>query len=158
MLQSFAKNFGLYGERVGAFSVVCKDAEEAARVESQLKILIRPMYSNPPVHGARIVETILSDPVLSKQWYSECKAMADRILSMRSALKSALEDLGSAKNWDHITQQIGMFCYSGISPEQVDIMREKHHIYMTKDGRISMAGVTTGNVKYIAEALHEVTK
>ena len=138
--------------------MVCKDPEEAARVESQLKILIRPMYSNPPVHGARIVETILSDPVLSKQWYAECKAMADRILSMRAALKSSLEEAGSTKNWNHITDQIGMFCYSGIGVEQVDTMREKHHIYMTKDGRISMAGVTSGNVKYIAEALHEVTK
>eukprot|EP00511_Aplanochytrium_stocchinoi_P002053 CAMPEP_0204824964 /NCGR_PEP_ID=MMETSP1346-20131115/2942_1 /ASSEMBLY_ACC=CAM_ASM_000771 /TAXON_ID=215587 /ORGANISM="Aplanochytrium stocchinoi, Strain GSBS06" /LENGTH=428 /DNA_ID=CAMNT_0051952411 /DNA_START=68 /DNA_END=1354 /DNA_ORIENTATION=- len=156
--QSFAKNFGLYGERVGAFSVVCADEEESKRVESQLKILIRPMYSNPPTQGARIVQTILESPELNPQWYAECKGMADRIIMMRNALKGALEKEGSKLNWDHVINQIGMFCYTGISPEQVDQMREKHHIYMTKDGRISMAGVTSGNADYIAAALHDVTR
>mmetsp|Transcript_8579 Transcript_8579/g.9765 ORF Transcript_8579/g.9765 Transcript_8579/m.9765 type:complete len:425 (-) Transcript_8579:1364-2638(-) len=155
--QSFAKNFGLYGERVGAFSVLCADEEEKKRVESQLKILIRPMYSNPPTAGARIVQTILESPELNPQWYAECKGMADRIIAMRTALKSALEKEGSSMNWEHVTSQIGMFCYTGISTDQVDEMREKHHIYMTKDGRISMAGVTSGNVDYIAAALHDVT-
>lgn len=157
LAQSFAKNFGLYGERVGAFSVVCADEEEKARVESQLKILIRPMYSNPPINGARIVETILTDPVLEKQWYGECKAMADRIISMRTALKDALAAQGSTKNWDHVTSQIGMFAFTGLAEDQVTEMREKFHIYMTKDGRISMAGVTTHNVDYLAKAMHEVT-
>jgi len=156
--QSYAKNFGLYGERVGAFSVVCADAEEAARVESQLKILIRPMYSNPPAQGARIVQTVLEDLVLKPQWYKECKSMADRIIKMRTLLKEHLEKAGSTSDWSHVVDQIGMFCFSGITPEQVDIMREKHHIYMTKDGRISMAGVTTKNVEYLAHALHDVTK
>eukprot|EP00515_Schizochytrium_aggregatum_P008908 CAMPEP_0202072884 /NCGR_PEP_ID=MMETSP0964-20121228/2704_1 /ASSEMBLY_ACC=CAM_ASM_000500 /TAXON_ID=4773 /ORGANISM="Schizochytrium aggregatum, Strain ATCC28209" /LENGTH=422 /DNA_ID=CAMNT_0048639951 /DNA_START=41 /DNA_END=1309 /DNA_ORIENTATION=- len=155
--QSYAKNFGLYGERVGAFSVVCADKEEAERVESQLKILIRPMYSNPPVNGARIVSTILEDPKLKPQWYSECKQMADRIIKMRELLKSNLHKAGSTRNWEHVTNQIGMFCYSGITVEQVDRMRNEHHIYMTKDGRISMAGVTSKNVEYLAKALHEVT-
>merc|ERR1712216_34595 len=156
--QSYAKNFGLYGERVGAFSMVCADADEAKRVESQLKILIRPMYSNPPVNGARIVQTILSDPVLEKQWYAECKEMADRIISMRTALKSKLEAAGSTKDWSHVTNQIGMFCYSGMNSEQVERMKDEFHIYLTKDGRISMAGVTTGNVDYLAESMHAVTK
>jgi aspartate aminotransferase len=106
LAQSFAKNFGLYGERVGCLSVVCNDPDEAARVESQLKILIRPMYSNPPIHGARIVATILSDDTLKPQWYAECKAMADRILSMRQLLKDELATAGSTKNWSHITDQV----------------------------------------------------
>lgn len=156
--QSYAKNFGLYGERVGAFSVVCADAEEAARVESQLKILIRPMYSNPPVHGARIVQSILSDPALKAQWYEECKGMADRIIDMRQLLKQSVEAEGSAQDWSHVVDQIGMFCYLGIKPEQVDRMREEFHIYLTQDGRISMAGVTSANAKYLANALHTVTK
>mmetsp|Transcript_42459 Transcript_42459/g.68296 ORF Transcript_42459/g.68296 Transcript_42459/m.68296 type:complete len:345 (+) Transcript_42459:2509-3543(+) len=157
LAQSYAKNFGLYGERVGAFSVLCQDQEEAKRVESQLKIIVRPMYSNPPVHGARIVQTILEDDVLKPQWYAECKQMADRIISMRTALQTNLEK-DSSHNWEHVSKQIGMFCYSGITPEQVEEMRTKHHIYMTKDGRISMAGVTSANVEYLANALHDVTK
>jgi len=156
--QSFAKNFGLYGERIGCFSMVGQTAEEADRLLSQIKILIRPMYSNPPIHGARIVATILNDPVLNKQWYAECKSMADRIIVMRDSLKAALAKEGSTRNWDHITSQIGMFCFSGMTPEQVDRLRTEYHIYMTKNGRISMAGVTSKNVGYLAQAMHQVTK
>ncbi|KAA1139023.1 aspartate transaminase aat1 [Puccinia graminis f. sp. tritici] len=157
--QSFAKNMGLYGERVGAFSVVCSSPEEKSKVESQVKILVRPMYSNPPVHGARIAGTILSDPALYKQWLGEVKLMADRIIGMRTALYDTLvNELGSQRNWDHIKSQIGMFCFAGISPEQVEQMTKNHHVYMTKDGRISMAGVTPHNVKNLAKALHDVTK
>lgn len=158
LAQSYAKNFGLYGERVGCFSVVCSSEEEKNSVESQLKILIRPMYSNPPMNGARIVDTILSDPSLEKQWRSECKSMAERIHSMRASLVEGLKRAGSNKDWSHVTSQIGMFCFTGIDTNQVDIIREKYHIYMTKDGRISMAGVTSSNVDYISQALHEVTK
>lgn len=102
------QNMGLYGERVGAFSVVTADKEEKARVDSQLKILVRPLYSNPPVHGARIAGTILADDKLYAQWLDEVKLMADRIIGMRSALKDLLvNELGSKQNWDHITNQIG---------------------------------------------------
>lgn len=114
-------------------------------------------YSNPPVYGARLVDTILRDDALRSQFESECKGMADRIISMRHALKSKLEALGSTRDWSHITGQIGMFCYSGLSPQEVQKMKEVHHIYMTGDGRISMAGVTSGNVDYIAESIHAVT-
>lgn len=158
LAQSFAKNFGLYNDRVGAFSVVCASKEEAERVESQLKILVRPNYSNPPAHGARIVETILSSPTLKAQWKLECKSMADRIIEMRTLLRSELAAAGSTKEWKHITDQIGMFAFLGIDKKQVDLMRSEHHIYMTGDGRISMAGVSKQNVKYIATALHQVTK
>ncbi|KAL0587110.1 hypothetical protein ABG067_003168 [Albugo candida] len=157
--QSYAKNFGLYGERVGALSFVTKDEEEKQRVESQLKILIRPLYSNPPIHGALIVSTILSDADLRKQWYEECRGMADRIISMRKILRSELECIdkqhGLVSDWHHITDQIGMFCYTGLTQTQVERMIEKHHIYLAKDGRISMAGVTTKNVRYLAESMAE---
>uniref|UniRef100_A0A8C6D2B5 Aspartate aminotransferase n=1 Tax=Moschus moschiferus TaxID=68415 RepID=A0A8C6D2B5_MOSMO len=158
LCQSYAKNMGLYGERVGAFTVVCKDAEEAKRVESQLKILIRPMYSNPPINGARIASTILTSPDLRKQWLQEVKGMADRIISMRTQLVSNLKKEGSSHNWQHITDQIGMFCYTGLKPEQVERLTKEFSIYMTKDGRISVAGVTSGNVGYLAHAIHQVTK
>ncbi|SCV70698.1 BQ2448_3460 [Microbotryum intermedium] len=189
LCQSFAKNMGLYGERVGAFSIVCTSAEEKARVDSQIKILVRPMYSNPPVHGARIAGTILSDPKLYEQWLGEVKGMADRIITMRSQLYDLLQKLGSKKEWGHIKSQIGMvrlpllffhsvffphpfltftvsstsdrhrqFCYTGLTPEQVEKLSKEHHIYLTKDGRISVAGVTPHNVRHLAESIHAVTQ
>uniref|UniRef100_A0A8C5UW04 Aspartate aminotransferase n=1 Tax=Microcebus murinus TaxID=30608 RepID=A0A8C5UW04_MICMU len=158
LCQSYAKNMGLYGERVGAFTVICKDVDEAKRVESQLKILIRPMYSNPPLNGARIASTILTTPDLRKQWLQEVKGMADRIIGMRTQLVSNLKKEGSSHNWQHITDQIGMFCFTGLKPEQVERLTKEFSIYMTKDGRISVAGVTSSNVGYLAHAIHQVTK
>jgi aspartate aminotransferase, mitochondrial len=125
LAQSFAKNMGLYGERVGAFSLVCASAEEKKRVDSQVKILVRPLYSNPPVHGARIASTILNDPALNKQWLGEVKGMADRIIKMRALLKENLENLGSKHDWSHITSQIGMFAYTGLKPEQMDVLAKE---------------------------------
>lgn len=158
LAQSFAKNMGLYGERAGAFTVVTSDKEETARVMSQIKILIRPMYSNPPIHGARIVTEILSEPNLKKEWLANVKLMADRIISVRTQLKDNLIKLGSSRNWQHITDQIGMFCFTGMTPEQVERITKEFSVYLTKDGRISMAGVTSKNVQYLAEAMHAVTK
>jgi len=159
LAQSFAKNMGLYGERVGAFSVVCNDAAEKARVDSQVKILIRPMYSNPPINGARLVSTVLNTPELKEEWLGEVKMMADRIITMRDQLRGHLEnDFGSKHSWNHITDQIGMFCYTGLTPEQVDKLRDDWHVYLTRDGRISIAGISSHNVKYLAEAIHNVTK
>lgn len=125
LAQSFAKNMGLYGERVGAFSVVCGSAEEKKRVDSQIKILVRPLYSNPPVHGARIASTILNDSSLNKQWLDEVKGMADRIIKMRALLKENLEKLGSKHDWNHITSQIGMFAYTGLKPEQMEALAKE---------------------------------
>lgn len=156
--QSFAKNMGLYGERVGAISIFCQDAAERERVESQLKIVIRPMYSNPPIHGARLVSTVLGDPELKTTWLKEVKMMADRIMAMRFALRSELEKLGSAVAWNHITDQIGMFCYTGLGTQQVERLTKEFHVYLTKDGRISIAGINSSNVQYLAKAMHEVTK
>lgn len=156
--QSFAKNMGLYGERAGAISIFCRDGEEKARVESQLKIVIRPMYSNPPIHGARLVATVLGDPELKSLWLKEVKMMADRIMEMRTTLRNELEAMGSKGPWNHITNQIGMFCYTGLKPEQVERITKEFHVYLTKDGRISIAGINSSNVKYLARAIHEVTK
>jgi len=147
---------GLYGERVGAFSIVCSDADEKKRVDSQVKIIVRPLYSNPPIHGARVASEILNNAELNKQWLGEVKGMADRIITMRALLKKNLEDLGSKHDWSHITSQIGMFAYTGLNPEQMDALAKKHSVYATKDGRISVAGITTGNVKRLAEAIYAV--
>jgi aspartate aminotransferase len=158
LAQSFAKNMGLYGERVGAYTVVCQDEDEQARVMSQLKILIRPIYSNPPVHGARIASKILSDNNLYQQWLKDVKGMADRIIAMRTTLKNLLEKEGSQRNWNHIVDQIGMFCFTGLSSDQVERLTKDYSVYLTKDGRISVAGISSNNVEYLARALHEVTK
>ncbi len=159
LAQSFAKNMGLYGERVGTLSVVCPDEETKKRVESQLKIIIRPMYSSPPLSGARIATEILGREDLFNDWSHEILTMANRIISMRQLLFSHLVHTYQSKlSWDHITNQIGMFCYTGLSPEQVERMRHEFSVYMTKDGRISIAGITSGNVEYLARAIHEVTK
>lgn len=158
LCQSFAKNMGLYGERVGAFSLVCADPDEKKRVDSQLKILIRPLYSNPPIHGARIASEILNNAELKAQWLDEVKGMADRMIKMRHLLKSNLEQLGSKKDWSHVTSQIGMFCYTGLSAEQVDRLAKEFSVYGTRDGRISISGITSGNVKRLAEAIHAVSK
>jgi aspartate aminotransferase len=132
------------------------------------------MYSNPPIHGARIASAVLNDPALNKQWLGEVKGMADRIIKMRSLLKDNLEKLGSKHDWSHITSQIGMFAYTGLKPEQMEALAKEvsiaerhvmitwtdtaqHSVYATKDGRISVAGITSGNAKSLAEAIYSVT-
>lgn len=155
-VQSFSKNFGLYGQRVGALSVVTSDEGEAKRVLSQMKGTIRPMYSNPPKYGAQVVKTILGDERLTNDFIDQCKEMANRINDMRLELRSALEEGGSDRSWEHITKQIGMFAYSGLTKDEVTVLRDKHHIYCTMDGRISMAGVTTSNVDYMASSIKDV--
>jgi aspartate aminotransferase len=158
LAQSFAKNMGLYGERVGVFSIVSSTKQEKDSVLSQIKILIRPMYSNPPIHGAHIANTILNDASLRQQWVGEVKEMADRIISVRTQLRDNLKKEGSQRNWQHITDQIGMFCFTGMNAQQVEKLIKDFSIYLTKDGRISMAGVTSKNVSYLAHGMHEVTK
>ncbi|PKI66033.1 aspartate aminotransferase, cytoplasmic [Punica granatum] len=152
--QSYAKNMGLYGERVGALSIVCKTADVAGKVESQLKLVIRPMYSNPPIHGASIVAAILRDRNLYNEWTIELKAMADRIISMRHQLSDALRARGTPGDWSHIIKQIGMFTFTGLNAKQVAFMTKEYHIYMTADGRISMAGLSSRTVPHLADAIH----
>jgi aspartate aminotransferase len=152
--QSFAKNMGLYGERVGAFSLTTASEEERKRVDSQLKIIVRPMYSNPPLHGAHIANTILSDPELYQEWEGEVKGMADRIINMRERLYQLLSNgFRTPGEWSHVRSQIGMFSFTGLNKEQCKVLAEKAHIYMTMDGRISMAGLNGRNIEYFAKSV-----
>jgi aspartate/tyrosine/aromatic aminotransferase len=156
--QSFAKNIGLYGERVGTFSVVVNDAATVQPILSQLDVIVRTLYSSPPLHGARIVEHVLRDERLTQLWHDEMLVMSGRIKEMRKELHDALIELKTPGSWEHITQQIGMFSFTGLTPEQCEIMIKKHHIYLLKSGRISMAGVTSHNVKYLADAIDDVVR
>jgi len=156
--QSFAKNLGLYGERIGMLHAVCKDEQTAKIVLSQLKMVIRPMYSSPPVHGALLVKQVLGNEENFQQWTQELKDMADRILEVRKLLRFGLEEKGTPGTWNHITDQIGMFSFTGLSPEQCTKMIEEHHIYMLKTGRISLAGLNKGNVRYVVDAIDAVVR
>ena len=160
--QSFAKNFGLYGERAGCFHFAAAPAADASsvasRVKSQLAILQRSEISNPPIHGARIASIVLNDSELFAEWEQNLKTMAGRIIEMRKAVRSKLEELGTPGTWNHITEQIGMFSFTGLSEAQVQKLKEDYHIYMTKNGRISMAGLTTKNVDTFAKAADKVVR
>ncbi|RSH81298.1 aspartate transaminase aat1 [Apiotrichum porosum] len=158
LCQSFAKNLGLYGERAGTFSMVTASPEEKERVLSQLKRVIRPLYSSPPLHPAQLVATILGSPALYTEWLGEVKKMADRIIAMRARLYDILLELQTPGNWDHIKSQIGMFSFTGLTPEQVAALAEYAHIYMTTDGRISMAGLNEHNIRYFAESMSKAIK
>lgn len=120
LFQSFAKNFGLYGERAGCMSLVTGSKDEKEIVVSRVKQLARMLWSNPPIHGARIVDIILSDPELTKEWHHELKVMSGRLADMRTGLRQRLEKLNSPHNWQHITDQIGMFAFTGLTKEMVD--------------------------------------
>jgi len=154
--QSFAKNLGLYGERIGMLHAVCKDKDNADRVLSQMKLVVRPMYSSPPIHGAHLVMNILGVPQNYAQWKKELKEMADRILEVRGLLRSGLEQKGTPGKWNHITDQIGMFSYTGLSEKACEALTQDHHIYLLKSGRISLAGLNKGNVQYMVDAVHSV--
>ena len=159
--QSFAKNFGLYGERAGAFHFVTGSDPQAqktiGRIASQLAILQRSEISNPPIYGARIASLVLNDSTLFAEWEANLRTMAGRIIDMRKALRSKLEELnGKPDSWKHITDQIGMFSFTGLTEKQALKIREDAHVYLTKNGRISMAGLNTRNVDYVAEAMNKV--
>ena len=116
------------------------------------------MYSNPPFGGARLVNEILTDENLKQDWFGDVKGMADRIINMRAQLTNGLIKFGSSHDWSHINNQIGMFCFTGMTKDQVIALRDDWHVYMTLDGRISVAGISSNNVEYLAEAMHDVTK
>ncbi len=154
---SFSKSFSLYGERVGALTAVLTDKEEAQRVLSQLKRVIRTNYSNPPTHGGSVVARILTTPALRAEWERELGQMRDRIRRMRHALVERLAACGSRRDWTFITRQRGMFSYTGLTPAQVDALREEHAIYAISSGRICIAALNEGNVDRIAKAIASVT-
>jgi aspartate/tyrosine/aromatic aminotransferase len=155
--QSFAKIMGLYGERTGALHIVTADQATAKRVLSQVKIIVRTNYSSPPKHGARIAAMILNDKAMREEWLNNLKDVTKRMNDMRTALRGELEKQKAKGDWSHITKQIGMFSFTGLNPKQVDMMVKNQSIYMTKDGRISVCGITTKNVAYIAESIKKVT-
>ena len=150
---SFSKNFGLYRERVGALSVVSPDAEAAKAVQSQLNRVIRANYSNPPAHGADIVNCVLRDQSLRSTWEQEVATMRDRINGMRQRLVDELAAKGVPGDYSFITRQRGMFSFTGLSKEQVETLREEHAIYVVGSGRINVAGLTSKNIGRVAEAI-----
>ena len=154
--QSFAKVMGLYGERTGALHVVCKTKEVAEKVLSQVKIAIRVNYSSPPKHGAQIASIILNQKEMRQQWLNELVNVTNRMNEMRRLLRKNLEEIGAKGTWEHVTTQICMFSFTGLTVKQSEAMVNKHHIYMTKNGRISVAGLTKANVPYVAKAIKDV--
>nr|AZL94202.1 cytosolic aspartate aminotransferase [Cardiosporidium cionae] len=156
--QSFAKNFGLYGERIGMVHMVCSSNSIAKVVLSNLKVVIRSMYSNPPKHGGQIVQRILSDAKLKADWQNELKNVAGRIVTMRQLLYEALIFLNTPGNWDHLQKQQGMFSFTGLSPDQCDRMTRHWHIYMLKNGRISLSGINMKNFDYVAKAIDDCVR
>ncbi|KAH9615552.1 hypothetical protein KSS87_016402 [Heliosperma pusillum] len=152
--QSYSKNLGLYAERIGAINVVCSSPDAATRVKSQLKRLARAMYSNPPIHGARIVANVVGDSEMFGEWKDEMEMMAGRIKSVRQKLyDSIISKDKSGKDWSYILKQIGMFSFTGLNKAQSDNMTDKWHVYMTKDGRISLAGLSSAKCEYLADAI-----
>ena len=149
------------GERIGALNVVCKDAASAVKIQSQLGLIVRAMVSNPPLHGAQLVATVIANDALYKQWDGELKMMSNRIVAMRTALVEALKKIDCPtpnpiySDWSHITSQIGMFAYTGLQAKHVKVLTDKYHIYCTANGHFSMAGVNPNNVGYIAEAMKD---
>ncbi|XP_032691060.1 aspartate aminotransferase, cytoplasmic isoform X2 [Odontomachus brunneus] len=153
--QSFAKNFGLYNERVGNIVFVLNDTKELVQAKSQLTLIVRGMYSNPPNHGARIVATVLRNSEFFEEWREHIRTMSSRIKQMRVGLHHRLLKLGTPGVWDHIVQQIGMFSYTGLTERQVQHLRDNYHIYTLRSGRINMCGLNESNLDYVANAIHE---
>ncbi|MBC3884688.1 amino acid aminotransferase [Undibacterium griseum] len=153
---SFSKSFSLYGERVGALNIAASSAEEASRVMSQLKRVIRTNYSNPPSHGGQVVATVLATPELRQLWEDELAGMRVRIREMRNAFVSKLKTKAPAQNFDFVIQQRGMFSYSGLSKEQVGQLRDKHSIYAVDTGRICVAALNSKNIDGVIDAIASV--
>lgn len=150
---SFSKNFGLYGERVGFLTLTCAKSELVPKLGSQIKNLIRGNYSNPPLHGARIVSTILKSHELTLEWKMELHNMCERVQEMRKALIAALLVQAQDHDFSYILQQKGLFSFSGLKPNQVRYLREEKAIFMPYNGRINIAGLNTQNLSYVAESL-----
>ncbi len=153
---SFSKNFGLYNERVGAFTLVAKDSDNAETAFSQAKAIIRANYSNPPAHGALVVSTILADEQLAAEWEQEVAEMRVRIHAMRELFVAGLAARGVAQDFSFIERQNGMFSFSGLSKAQVEQLREEFGIYIVGSGRISVAGLTKANMDYVLDAIVKV--
>jgi aromatic-amino-acid transaminase len=153
---SFSKSFSLYGERVGALSVVGASADEAARLLSQLKRVVRTNYSNPPVHGGKVVATVLTTPALRQLWEEELAGMRVRIKEMRNAFVQQLKEKAPTHDFDFVREQVGMFSYSGLSKQQVERLRLEHSIYAVDTGRICVAALNSKNIDRVIDAIAKV--
>ena len=155
---SYSKNFGLYNERVGALTLVADSAEAADAANSHMKICVRTNYSNPPAHGGQIVAEILGDPELRKRWEVELAEMRNRINDMRHLFVETLDEQGAGRDFSFIARQRGMFSYSGLTPEQVQALRDRHSVYIVGSGRINVAGMTEVNMEFLCAAIADVLK
>ncbi|VEJ21622.1 amino acid aminotransferase [Neisseria animaloris] len=153
---SYSKNFGMYNERVGAFTVVAADEETANRAFSQVKTIIRTLYSNPASHGGSTVALVLKDEALKAQWIAELDEMRARIKEMRQKFVELLKEYGTQQDFSFIVKQNGMFSFSGLSPEQVDRLKDEFAIYAVRSGRINVAGITEDNIRYLCESIVKV--
>lgn len=156
LANSFAKNFSIYAERCGGLSVVCPDAKQAEFVLGQLKFTVRRNYSSPPLHGASVISTVLNDPALKAEWQADVAQMRERIKAMRRKLYDTLSSAAPGRDFSYLITQRGMFSYSGLSPEQVDRLREEFGVYLVRSGRMCIAGLNDGNVNYVAAAMAAV--
>jgi aromatic-amino-acid transaminase len=153
---SFSKSFSLYGERVGALSIVTSSQDEAAKVLSQVKRIIRTNYSNPPTHGGAIVAEVLTNPELRRLWESELTEMRERIRRMRLEMVDKLKTLNVKQDFSFVAKQRGMFSYSGLNPAQVDQLREEFAVYAISSGRICVAALNSGNIDRVVKSIAEV--
>jgi aromatic-amino-acid transaminase len=153
---SFSKSMSLYGERCGALSVVCADRAEAGNVLGQLKFTVRRNYSSPPIHGGQIVAAVLTEPQLRRQWEAELGGMRERIQAMRTSLHGVLAAKMPGRDFSYFLHQRGMFSYTGLSPRQVDRLREEFAVYLVRSGRMCVAGLNRGNVEATARAMAAV--
>lgn len=155
---SFSKNLSFYGERCGGLSVVCGTAEEAGRVLGQMKATVRRNYSSPPTHGGQVTAIVMNDAVLRAEWEGEVTEMRVRIKAMRQKLYEVLTAKVPGRDFSYFIKQRGMFSYTGLSPEQVDRLREEFAVYLVRSGRMCVAGLNSRNVEYVADAMAEVLK
>jgi len=155
---SFSKSFSLYGERVGAFSLVAGSSDEAARALSHLKRVVRTNYSNPPTHGSAIVAKVLTSPDLRAQWEKELGAMRDRIKAMRKSLAEGIKQRVPGADWSFVLKQRGLFSYTGLTKAQVERLRTEFSIYAIESGRICVAALNAENIGYVADAIAKVIR
>ncbi|CCW71916.1 unnamed protein product [Phytomonas sp. Hart1] len=155
--QSFSKNMGLYGERVGTFSIYVNDKDKAQKLKRMMETDIRRLYTTPPIHGSRLVHLILTDKTLRKEWEEEIKEVSSRITSMRKCLYDNLMELDTPGTWGHILTQIGMFSFLGLTKKQCDYCISQN-VFITQNGRANMAGLTESTAKFLAKAISDAVK
>lgn len=155
---SFSKNLSFYGERCGGLSVVCDNSEEAGRVLGQMKATVRRNYSSPPTHGGQVAALVMTDPALRAEWEGEVSVMRERIKAMRQKLYEVISAKVPGRDFSYFVKQRGMFSYTGLSPQQVDRLREEFAVYLVRSGRMCVAGLNSHNVDYVADAFAAVLK